>query len=175
MTTKSPSSAAAPSAVSRRALRSRSASSSASTAASSAPASRLPTSTPLYSPSVAVGRTPISMVKVSGWPSPGRSPTSSSGSPTGWMPAASIASRYQRPIAPRTVSSSTLSRPMRWITTGGGTLPLRKPGIRRFWPSCRAVACMRRSISAAGTSASTRTRDSGSSVTDVLTAAGMGA
>ena len=91
------------------------------------------------------------------------------------MPAASIASRYQRPIAPRTVSSSTLSRPMRWITTGGGTLPLRKPGMRRFWPSWRAVACMRRSISSGGTSASTRTRDSGSSVTVVLTAADMGA
>ena len=32
---------------------------------------------------------------------------------------------------------------MRWMTTGGGTLPLRKPGMRRSRPSWRAVACMR--------------------------------
>jgi hypothetical protein len=59
------------------------------------------------------------------------------------------------------------------MTTGAGTLPLRKPGMRMFCASWRAVASMRRSTSSGGISASTRTRDSGSSVTDVLTAVDM--
>ena len=44
------------------------------------------------------------------------------------------------PSASRTASSSTASRPRRWITTGGGTLPLRKPGSFRSRPSWRALA-----------------------------------
>ena len=71
MTTKSPSPAAR-STVSSRPERSRSRSTSASTASSEAPGSRLPTSRPLYSPSVAVGRTPISIENVSGWPCGGQ-------------------------------------------------------------------------------------------------------
>ena len=118
----------------------------------------------------ALGRTPISIVKVSGWPCGGRSPSLTSGSPTGWMPAASIASRYHWPSAPRTASSRTASRPKRWMTTGGGTLPLRKPGIRRSRPSVRAARSTLFCTSCGGTSASTRTRDSGSSVTVVFTA-----
>ena len=134
-------------------------------------ASRLPTSTPLYSPSSAFGRTPISIENVSGSPSPGMSPTFSSGSPTGAMPASSIAATYQRPSEERIVSSSTASRPMRRMTTGGGTLPLRNPGMRSSDPSDCAVWLMRFVISSGETSASTRTRDSGSSVTVVFISA----
>ena len=61
---------------------------------------------------------------------PGRSPRSSSGSPTGAIRAASIAAVYQAPIESRTASSRTASRPMRWTITGGGALPARKPGTR---------------------------------------------
>src|SRR4051794_22697568 len=90
------------------------------------------------------------------------------------MCASLMASTYQRPIASRTVSSSTASRPMRRMITGGRTLPLRKPGTRRLAPSWRAVRWSERSISSGGTSASTRTRDSGSSVTLVFTALAIG-
>ena len=116
---------------------------------------------------MAVGRTPISIAKVSGWPWRGSSPMSSAGSPTGTIAASSIAALYHEPIESRTASSSTASRPIRWITIGGGALPARKPGTRRLRPSWRAAWATRFSTSAAGTSASTRTRDSGSSVTDV--------
>jgi hypothetical protein len=67
MTTKSPC-AAGRSTVSSRPERSRSRSISASIASSAASGSRLPTSSPLYSPSVASGRTPISIANVSGSP-----------------------------------------------------------------------------------------------------------
>ena len=146
-----------------------------SIASSPTSGSRRPTSRPLYSPSLAVGRTPISIEKRSGSPSPGSSPRSRLG----------LADRddrrrrrwrrvYQPPIDSRTASSSTASRPTRWMITGGGTLPLRKPGMRRSRPSARAACATRFSTSSAGTSASTRTRDSGSSVTVVVTAAAMG-
>jgi hypothetical protein len=85
------------------------------------------------------------------------------------MRAASIAAVYQEPIEPRTASSSTASRPTRWMTTGAGALPARKPGTRRLRPSERAACATRRSTSSEGTSAWTRTRDSGSSVTVVET------
>src|SRR4051794_1841864 len=85
------------------------------------------------------------------------------------MRAASTAAAYQLPRESRTASSSTAARPTRWMTTGGGALPARKPGTRRLRASWRAAWAMRRSTSAAGTSASTRTRDSGSSVTVVVT------
>ena len=87
------------------------------------------------------------------------------------MPAASIASTYQRPSDLRTASSSTAARPTRWMTTGAGILPRRKPGIRIWRESVLAACWTRRSISSAGISASTRTRESGSSVTVVLTGA----
>ena len=64
---------------------------------------------------------------------------SRSGSPTGTMRAASIAARYQPPSDSRTASSSTASRPTRWMTTGGGALPARKPGTRRLRASWRAA------------------------------------
>ena len=168
MTTKSPS-AAGRSTVSSRPARSRSCSICSSICSSAAAGSRLPTSSPLYSPSSARGRTPISIENVSGWPWPGSSPMSSSGSPTGTIAASSIAAEYQAPIESRTASSSTASRPTRLITTGAGALPARKPGTRRLRPSARAACAMLFSTSSGGTCASTRTRDSGSSVTDVLT------
>ena len=62
---------------------------------------------------------------------------------------------------------------MRWITIGAGTLPLRKPGILSSRPSAVAVRWRRDSISSLGTSASRRTRESGSSVTFVLTGIGV--
>ena len=99
--------------------------------------------------------------------------TSSSGSPTGAIPEPSIASAYQLPSALRTASSRTASRPSRRITTGSGTLPLRKPGTRIWRPSSRAACWTRRSTSSGATSAWTRTRDSGSSVTLVLTVLAM--
>ncbi len=136
-------------------------------------ASRRPTSRPLYSPSVAAGRTPISIEKLSASPSAGGSPRSSFGSPTGLMPEVSIASRYQSTSVSRIASSSTASRPMRWMTSAGGTLPLRKPGIFMLRPRSRAFCSTRRRTSSAGTWASTRTRDSGSSVTEVVTVAGI--
>ena len=43
----------------------------------------------------------------------------------------------RRRATPRTASSSTASRPTRLMITGGGTLPLRKPGTRRSRPSAR--------------------------------------
>src|SRR5688572_14749270 len=92
---------------------------------------------------------------------------SSSGSPTGTIAASSIAAEYQAPIESRTASSRTASRPTRLITTGAGALPARKPGTRMLRPSARAAWAMRLSTSSGGTSASTRTRDSGSSVTEV--------
>ncbi len=58
---------------------------------------------------------------------------------------------------------------MRWTITGAGALPARKPGTRRPRPSRFAACATRRSTSSAGTSAWTRTRDSGSSVTVVTT------
>ena len=53
----------------------------------------------------------------------------------GAIPDSSIASTYQPPSELRSASSSTASRPRRRITTGGGTLPLRKPGTRIWRPS----------------------------------------
>ena len=118
---------------------------------------------------MAVGRTPISIEKASGSPWPGTSSAKlMSGSPMGAMPAVSMASMYHSLSEERSASSNTASRPRRRMTTGGGTLPLRKPGMRSWPPSLRAACCSLRSTSSAGTSASTRTRDSGSSVTLVF-------
>src|SRR5215204_839363 len=97
---------------------------------------------------------------------------SSAGSPIGTIAALSIAAEYQAPIESRTASSSTASRPTRLITTGAGALPARKPGTRMLRPSARAAWAMLFSTSSGGTAASTRTRDSGSSVTDVEMAGG---
>ena len=56
------------------------------------------------------------------------------------------------------------------MTTGVGILPLRNPGILRSLPSALAACSRERSTSLGATSASTRTRDSGSSVTVVCIA-----
>ena len=101
--------------------------------------SRRATSRPLYSPSSAFGSTPISIENSSAWPCGGRSPRSTFGSPTGTMPAVSIASEYQLESVSRTASSSTASRPTRCSTSGAGTLPLRKPGSFSSRPSWRAA------------------------------------
>ena len=76
---------------------------------------------------------------------------------------------YQRPSESRTVSSRTASRPTRWMTIGGGTLPRAEPGHAQLAAERlgRLLRCAARSPPAA-TSASTRTRDSGSSVTVVF-------
>ena len=98
---------------------------------------------------------------------------SMSGSPTGTTCASSIAARYQLPSDSRTASSSTASRPTRLITTGGGALPARKPGTRMLRASSFAACVTRRSTSPGPISASTRTRDSGSSVVVVLMSVAM--
>ena len=102
--------------------------------------SRRATSRPSYSPSSALGSTPISIENSSASPCGGRSPSSTCGSPTGTMPAVSIASEYQLESVSRTASSSTASRPMRWITSGAGTLPRRKPGSFSSRPSWLRLA-----------------------------------
>ena len=81
--------------------------------------------------------------------------------------------RYQPPSDSRTASSSTASRPTRLITIGGGALPARKPGTRMLRASAFAACVTRRSTSPGPTSASTRTRDSGSSVVVVLMSVAM--
>ena len=68
-------------------------------------------------------------------PAAGRSPRSSSGSPTGTMPAFSIASEYQRDSVSRIASSRTASRPIRWITSGARDLALAKAGELSSRPS----------------------------------------
>ena len=89
------------------------------------------------------------------------------------------APRRRRPCTRR---RSTRVRPRRARRRGPcagrsparGALPARKPGTRRPRPSRLAACSTRRSTSAAGTSASTRTRDSGSSVTVVTTSVAIG-
>ena len=83
------------------------------------------------------------------------------------MPEASSARSYHSGSASRIASSSTAAKPRRWITSEGGALPLRKPGIRISRARARAARLTARSTSAAGTSTSTRTREPGSSETVV--------
>ena len=131
--------------------------------------SRWPTSRPLYVPSVAFGRTPISIAERQRLARAGRSPTSSVGSPTGWTPAASIASTYQRPASRGPPRRGRRRGRSAGSTTGGGHLALAEAGHAQVAAELAGgLASTRRSISSAGTSASTRTRDSGSSVTVAL-------
>ena len=90
------------------------------------------------------------------------------------MPASASASSYQPGRPRRTASSSTASRPTCCSTTSAGTLPLRKPGTRISRPSWDAAVFSSRSSASVGTSTSTRTRESGSSVVLVFTAAVIG-
>ena len=65
--------------------------------------------------------------------------------------------------------ASTAPKPSRWITSEGGALPLRKPGIRISSRQARGRrAAGRGRPCSAGTSTSTRARESGSSVTSVF-------
>ena len=57
------------------------------------------------------------------------------------------------------------------MTTWGGTLPERKPGIFISRPSSAAALCSSRSRASLGTSTFTRTRESPSSVVAVFTIA----
>ncbi len=107
----------------RCAKRSRRFSISSSTSSDATAGSRFPTSRPRYVPRSAVGRTPTSKENVSGLPSPGRSPRSTCGSPTGAMPESSIAFMYQPVNWSRTASSRIGSRPRRWMTIVGGIFP----------------------------------------------------
>ena len=56
------------------------------------------------------------------------------------------------------------ANPIRWITSAGGALPLRKPGRRSSRAIARAVRLAARWTSCGGTSAWTSTRESGSSL-----------
>ena len=69
----------------------------------------------------------------------------------------------------------TASRPTRWRTSCGGTLPLRNPGIRISLAYCLAAAARLASTSSVETVAAIFTRDSGSSVISVWTLIGRGA
>ena len=127
-----------------------------------------PTSSPLYSPSLAGGRTPTSNLKASGSPSEsGVATISMLGSPIGLIPVSSNARSYHSGSASRIASSKTGAKPSRWITSEGGALPWRKPGIRISFAIARAAREAARSTSLPGTSTSTRTRESGSSVREV--------
>ena len=137
-----------------------------STMSSGTSGSARPTSRPLYSPSVASGRTPISNLKPSGSPSSSGAETISMlGSPTGLTPEPSSARSYHSGSESRIASSSTAPKPSRWITSDGGALPLRKAGHPHLPRQAAGGALMARSTSSAGTSTSTRTREPGSSVT----------
>ena len=94
---------------------------------------------------------------------------SSFGSPTGVTPESIIARSYHSGNPSRSASSMTASRPTRWRTSCGGTLPLRKPGSFISLANVRAAACSRLSSSSAGTTAAILTFDSGRSVTSVWT------
>ena len=118
------------------------------------------------------GRTPTSNLKESDSPSASGAETISMlGSPTGLSAESSSAFSYHSGNPSRIASWSTEPKPSRWITSEGGALPLRKPGIRISRASVREARCIARSTSAAGTSASTRARELGSSVTVVFTRA----
>ena len=65
---------------------------------------------------------------------------SSFGSPTGVTPESIIARSYHSGKPSRSASSMTASRPTRWRTSCGGTLPLRKPGSFISLAKLRAAA-----------------------------------
>ena len=94
---------------------------------------------------------------------------SSFGSPTGVTPEVIIARSYHSGSPSRSASSMTASRPIRWRTSCGGTLPFLNPGTFISLAKLRAAACRRLSTSSAGTVAAILTFDSGRSVTSVLT------
>ena len=110
---------------------------------------------------LAFGRTPTSIEKARSSPSAGRSPTSSLGSPIGLMPLSIRARSYHSGNESRSACSTTASRPIRWITIWGGTLPLRNPGIFISPARVDAAPATRFSTVAASTATSILTRDSG--------------
>ena len=89
----------------------------------------------------------------------------------GETPEASSACSYHSGSASRIACSTTASRPIRWITICGGTLPLRKPGIFISPARSRAARSTRFEKRSASTATSILTFESGSSVTVVCIAA----
>ena len=153
------------------------ASSSASTASSSAAGSRrADLDAACTSPSSAVGRTPISIVKVSGWPSAGQVAEVDVGVADGVD--AGVVDRVDVPAAERAadglvedgLAADALDDDRR------RDLALAEAGHAQVAPE-PARGRLDRALAPppAGTSASTRTRDSGSSVTVVFTAAAIAA
>ena len=61
------------------------------------------------------------------------------GRPPGRSPRSRSPAEYQLESVSRTASSRIASRPSRWITSGAGTLPRRKPGSFSSRPSWRAL------------------------------------
>ena len=125
---------------------------------------------PCTRPAWRSGRTPISIENVSGWPWPGSSPMSSSGSPTGTIAAASIAAEYQDAdrVAHRLVEHGVAADPLDHDRRG--RLAGAEAGDAQVAAEQRAppARCSSRPPRAAPRPR-TRTRDSGSSVTDVET------
>ena len=126
MTTKSPGRrrarpAPGATAFSRRAL------SSASSAPSGTSTSARPTSRPVYSPRVALGRTWTVAWKVRS-PSSGTLSRSRSGSSIGSTPVSATAAEYQPPSDPLSISCTTASRPTRCTITSAGRLARAEAG-----------------------------------------------
>ena len=119
----------------RRAARSRRAWSCWSSASSGTWGSARPTSSPVYPPRAALGRTWTVALKVSS-PSSG---TSSRSSKVVDGDDAGLAHRlgYQPPSAPLSISCTTASRPTRWTMTSAGAFPA---GSRARAPRGRARA-----------------------------------
>ena len=86
-------------------------------------------------------------------------------------PDSSSACSYHSGSPSRSACSTTASRPTRWITSCGGTLPLRKPGSFISPASCSAARSTRLASASGSTATSIFTRDSGRSVTVVFTRA----
>ncbi len=167
MTTKSPGSAAR-STGTRRDACSRSALSSASSAPSGTSTSARPTSRPVYSPSVASGRTWTVAWKVRS-PASGTLSRSRSGSSIGLTPGLGDRLRStSSPSDPLSISCTTASRPTRWTITSAGALPGRNPGTRTSRPSWRMARSMPRWTSSSGTATSRRTLFSSSGVTSAV-------
>ncbi len=72
------------------------------------------------------------------------------GSPTGLIPERSRPCSYHSGSDSRIASSSTAPKPTRWITSEGGALPLRKPGMRISRARLRAARWMPRSTVVGG-------------------------
>src|SRR5580765_6674451 len=120
-TTVSPSCAARSPAGTSSATEARRASTSASTSSAGTSGSAFGTSSSDQSPTSGGVSTGTVAVKLNEPPSGGASPSSTSGDPTGWMPAPCAAAQYQPSKWLCTASAQSVSRPTRAATTAGGT------------------------------------------------------